>query len=58
MLCHSPLGAPTTSTNGLYAADACSMPMPELGAGTGCAPSQLIDAWDEYSGPVVLDKVS
>jgi hypothetical protein len=52
----SPLGAPTTDTNGLYAADACSAPTQELGAGTGCAASQLIDAWDEYSGPIALDK--
>jgi hypothetical protein len=52
----SPLGAPTTDVNGLYAADACSAPMPELGAGTGCAASQLIDAWDEDSGPLALDK--
>ena len=52
----SPLGAPTTDMNGLYAADACSAPMPELGAGTGCAASQLIDAWDEDSGPIALDK--
>ena len=52
----SALGAATTSMNGLYAADACSSPSPELGAGQGCASSQLVDAWDEYSGPVVLDK--
>ncbi len=41
--------------NGLYAADACSSPTQELGAGTGCAASQLIDAWDEDSGPIALD---
>jgi hypothetical protein len=52
----SPLGTPMTDTNGLYAADACSAPMPELGAGAGCAASQLIDAWNEDSGPIALDK--
>jgi hypothetical protein len=52
----SPIGAPTADVNGLYAADACSAPMPELGAGTGCAAPMLIDAWDQYSGPVVVNK--
>ncbi len=52
----SPLDTVTTSVNGLYAADACSAPTPELGAGTGCSPSQLVDAWDEYSGPIALNK--
>jgi hypothetical protein len=51
----SPLGAPTTDQNGLYAADACSTPMDELGAGTGCAASSLIDAWGEDAGPITAD---
>jgi hypothetical protein len=51
----SPLGAPTMNTAGLYAADACSSPMQELGAGTGCSASTLIDTWDEYAGPIVTD---
>jgi hypothetical protein len=51
----SVLGTTTAGTNGLYAADACSMPMQELGAGTGCAAPALVDAWDEYSGPVALN---
>ncbi len=52
----SPLGASSQSQNGLYAADACASPMPELGAGTGCSPSALVDAWDENSGPVAVDR--
>jgi hypothetical protein len=52
----SPLGAPTTTVNGLYAADACSTPTPALGAGQGCATSTLVDAWDEYPGPVAVNK--
>ncbi len=52
----SPLGMPATTTNGLYAADACSLPMQELGAGTGCSASALISAWDETPGPVAVDK--
>jgi hypothetical protein len=52
----SPLGAATMAPNGLYAADACSMPKQELGAGQGCAPPTLVDAWGENSGPVAFDK--
>jgi hypothetical protein len=52
----SPLGATTTSDNGLFAADACSAPAPDLGAGQGCAPSALVSAWGEYSGPIAIDK--
>jgi hypothetical protein len=51
----SPLGMPTTSTNGLYAADACSSPAEALGAGTGCTASSLISAWGDSSGPVATD---
>ena len=51
----SPLGAPTTSVPGLYAADACSSPAPGLGTGTGCSASALVDAWGDSTGPVVTD---
>jgi hypothetical protein len=51
----SPLGTPTTSTNGLYAADACSSPAEALGAGTGCTASSLVSAWGDSSGPVATD---
>jgi hypothetical protein len=52
----SALGAPSGNTNGVYAADACSSPMDELGAGTGCSASAVVSAWDEYSGPIAVDK--
>jgi hypothetical protein len=51
----SALGNTTASTNGFYAADACSAPNDALGAGTGCSASQLIDAWGDASGPVAVD---
>ncbi len=51
----SPLGAPTTSVAGLYAADACSSPAQALGTGTDCSPSALVDAWGDSTGPVVTD---
>jgi hypothetical protein len=51
----SPLGSPSTNVNGLYAADACSSPTQELGAGTGCSASALVASWGEDSGPVVTD---
>ena len=47
----SPLGMPTISTNGLYAADACSAPAEALGVGDSCTASSLIAAWGESSGP-------
>ena len=53
----SPLGMPTLSTNGLYAADACSSPAQALGAGDTCTASSLISAWGESSGPVVTDSI-
>ena len=52
----SPIGAPSTDVNGLYAADACSSPQQELGAGTGCGAPMRIDAWDEDPGPIALNK--
>jgi len=51
----SPLGAPTTSMPGLYAADACSSPAQVLGAGTGCSAPALVAAWGDSAGPVVTD---
>ena len=51
----SPLGMPTTSMNGLYAADACSSPAEALGTGDGCTASSLVAAWGESSGPVTTD---
>jgi hypothetical protein len=51
----SPIGAPTVDTNGLYAADACDMPKPDLGAGTGCQAPAAIAAWGDSSGPVAVD---
>ena len=51
----SPLGMPTTSTAGLYAADACSSPAQALGTGTGCSASALVAAWGDNAGPVVTD---
>ena len=51
----SPLGMPTTSMTGLYAADACSSPAQALGTGTGCTAPALVDAWGENSGPVATD---
>jgi len=51
----SPLGMPTTSLAGLYAADACSSPVQALGIGTDCSASALIDAWADNAGPVVTD---
>jgi hypothetical protein len=51
----SPLGAPTASVPGLYAADACSSPAQALGTGTGCSASALVDAWGDSTGPVVTD---
>ena len=51
----SPIGAPTTDTNGLYAADACDMPKQDLGAGTGCQAPAAIAAWGDASGPVAVD---
>src|SRR4029077_668692 len=52
----SPLGSPATNVIGLYAADACSAPSPQLGAGTGCSASAMISGWDESPGPVAVDK--
>jgi hypothetical protein len=51
----SPLGMPTTDTNGLYAADACSAATPALGTGTGCPASAVVAAWGDGSGPVATD---
>jgi hypothetical protein len=51
----SPLGMPTVSMNGLYAADACSSPAQALGTGTGCAAPALVAGWGENSGPVATD---
>jgi hypothetical protein len=51
----SPLGMPTTSTAGLYAADACSSPAQALGAGTGCSASAVVAAWGDSTGPVTND---
>ncbi len=51
----SPLGMPTTSVPGLYAADACSSPAEALGTGTGCSDSALVAAWGDSLGPVVTD---
>jgi hypothetical protein len=51
----SPLGVAPTSTAGLYEADACSSPAQALGTGTGCAPSAVVAAWGENSGPVSAD---
>jgi hypothetical protein len=51
----SPLGAPTTSVPGLYAADACASPSEALGAGTDCSASALVAAWGDSAGPVVTD---
>jgi hypothetical protein len=51
----SPLGMPTTSVPGLYAADACSSPAQALGAGTGCSDSALVAAWGDSTGPVATD---
>jgi hypothetical protein len=51
----SPLGAPTTSVAGLYAADACASPAQALGTGTGCSASALVAAWGDSTGPVVTD---
>ncbi len=51
----SPLGTPTTSVAGLYAADACSSPAQALGAGTGCSASALVAAWGDNPGPAVTD---
>jgi hypothetical protein len=52
----SPIGMPTLNTNGFYAADACSMPKPDLGAGTGCSASAEVAAWGDSSGPVAVDR--
>jgi hypothetical protein len=51
----SPLGMPTTSVPGLYAADACSSPAQALGTGTGCAAPALVAAWGDSTGPVATD---
>jgi hypothetical protein len=51
----SPLGMPTTDSNGLYAADACSAATPALGTGTGCPASAVVAAWGDGSGPVATD---
>ena len=51
----SPLGMPTASVPGLYAADACSSPTQALGEGTGCSASALVAAWGDSAGPVVTD---
>ena len=51
----SPLGMPTTSAAGLYAADACSSPAQALGTGTDCSASALVAAWGDNTGPVVTD---
>jgi hypothetical protein len=51
----SPIGSPMTDTNGFYAADACDMPKPDLGAGQGCSAPALIAAWGDASGPLALD---
>jgi hypothetical protein len=51
----SPLGMPTTDTNGLYAADACSAATPALGTGSGCPASAVVAAWGDGSGPVATD---
>ena len=52
----SPLGSPSSDTNGVYAADACSSPVQALGAGSGCNASALISGWDDEPGPLVVDK--
>jgi hypothetical protein len=51
----SPLGMPSTSVAGLYAADACSSPTQALGTGTDCSASALVAAWGDSTGPVVTD---
>lgn len=51
----SPLGMPTTSVPGLYAADACSSPAQALGTGTGCSASALVATWGDSAGPVATD---
>lgn len=51
----SPVGDDAIAVNGLYAADACDMPAPDLGAGTGCEASKEIAAWGDSSGPVAVD---
>jgi hypothetical protein len=51
----SPIGAATENTNGFYAADACDMPKPDLGAGTGCQASDAVAAWGDSSGPLAVD---
>jgi hypothetical protein len=51
----SPLGMPTTDTNGLYVADACSASTPAFGTGQDCAASAVVAAWGDESGPVATD---
>ena len=51
----SPLGMPAINMNGLYAADACSLPAQALGTGTDCTAPSLVAAWGEASGPVATD---
>lgn len=52
----SPIGAATENTSGFYAADACDMPMQDLGAGTGCQASDAVATWGDSSGPVAVDR--
>jgi hypothetical protein len=51
----SRLGKSSEAANGLYAADACASPQPDLGAGAGCSPSLLVAGWGDSSGPVAVD---
>lgn len=51
----SPLGSTALGDTALYAADACELPQPDLGAGTGCQASLEIAAWGDSSGPVAVD---
>jgi hypothetical protein len=49
----SPIGAPTDDKNGLYAADTCATPKPDLGS---CGAPSLVAAWGNASGPIAVDR--
>jgi hypothetical protein len=54
-LAESAIGNPLGTVNGFYQADACILPTPDLGAGTGCAAPGPIAGWGDSPGAMAVD---
>ena len=55
-LAQSAIGNPLGNVNGLYQADACVLPTPDLGVGTGCALPGPISGWGDEPGALAIDQ--